>query len=454
VFLVWDLLYLCGLIIGFPVLVYRMMTRERYRSGLWERLGGVPRRTGEKRCLWVHGVSVGEVLGSATLVEGFRGRHPDWEVVISSTTSTGHETAKRTFPRDLVVYYPLDFTVSIARSLSRIRPSLIVLMELEVWPNFIRLAGRRGIPVVIANGRLSERSYRMQRMFRWALGGAYRRIAGLAVQTEEYARRFQAVGAEGKKIRVTGSLKYDTVARSAGGADALGRELGIARDERLLVAGSTTPGEEEVLLHVYGRLKPEFPKLRLAVVPRHPERFDAVASLIRSHHFPCVRRSAGGKGDREKRGQEPFVRSTLSGLQAKGSCPLFSPEDAVILGDTMGELVRFYALATVVFVGKSLVAPGGGQNIMEPAALGKPVVFGPHMGNFQETRDLLRSKDAAAEVRDAESLYESIRRLLGEEKGAREMGERARAAIDGARGATSRTLDVVEEALAFAGKSV
>ena len=438
-FLVWDLLYVCGLIVGFPVLAYRMMTRRRYRSGLWERLGGTPRRTGEKRCLWVHGVSVGEVLGSRALVEGFRARHPDWEVVISSTTSTGYETAKRTYPGGLVVYYPLDFTGSIARSLSRIRPSLIILMELEVWPNFIRLAGRRGIPVVIANGRLSERSYRMQRMFRWVLAGVYERITRLAVQTEEYARRFRAVGAAGEKIRVTGSLKYDTVARSVTGAEALGRELGIASDARLLVAGSTTAGEEEVLLHVYGRLAPEFPKLRLAIIPRHPERFDAVASLIGSHNFACVRRSAGGKGDRSSADKAPVP---------------FSSEDAVILGDTMGELVQFYALAAVVFVGKSLAAPGGGQNIMEPAALGKPVVFGPYMANFQETRDLLRSKEAAVEGGDAEGLTEAVRRLLSDEKGSREMGERARAAMDGARGATGRTLDLVDEVLAFAGKPV
>jgi 3-deoxy-D-manno-octulosonic-acid transferase len=429
VFLVWDVLYFCGLIVGFPVLVYRMMTRRRYRSGFWERLGGAPRRAGEKRCLWVHGVSVGEVLGSATLVEGFRRRHPDWDVVISSTTSTGYETAKRTFPDCMVIYYPLDFTGSIARSLSRIRPSLVILMELEVWPNFVRLAGRRGIPVVIANGRLSKRSYGTQRMFRFVLSGVYERIARLAVQTEEYARRFRGVGVGAEKITVTGSLKYDTVARSVRGAEALSRELGIASDARLLVAGSTTAGEEEVLLQVYGRLATEFPKLRLVIVPRRPERFDGVASLIRSHNFACLRRSAGGKGDRET-------------------------DDAVILGDTLGELVRFYALATVVFVGKSMEAPGGGQNIMEPAALGKPVVFGLHMANFQETRDLLRSKDAGVEVGDAEGLYQGVRRLLGDEKAATEMGERARAAIDGARGATDRTLDVVEEALAFGGKPV
>ena len=386
-------------------------------------------------------------------MEGFRARHPDWEVVISSTTSTGYETAKRTYPGGLVVYYPLDFTGSIARSLSRIRPSLIILMELEVWPNFIRLAGRRGIPVVIANGRLSERSYRMQRMFRWALAGVYERITRLAVQTEEYARRFRAVGAAGEKIRVTGSLKYDTVARSVTGAEALGRELGIASDARLVVAGSTTAGEEEVLLQVYGQLKREFPKLRLAIVPRHPERFDAVASLIGSHNFACVRRSAGGKGDRGKgvRNLKPFGPE---GCSAQKVPDPFSSEDAVILGDTMGELVRFYALAAVVFVGKSLAAPGGGQNIMEPAALGKPVVFGPHMANFQETRDLLRSKEAAVEVGDAEGLIEAVRRLLSDEKGSREMGERARAAMDGARGATGRTLDLVDEVLAFAGKPV
>jgi len=439
VFIVWDFLYLCGLILGFPVLLYRMMTQRRYRSGIWERLGAVVRRPGDRSCLWVHGVSVGEVLGSLKLVEGFRERHPDWDVVISSTTSTGYETAKRTFPDGLVIYYPLDFTASILRSLSRIRPSLIILMELEVWPNFIRLAARRGIPVVIANGRLSERSYRMQRMFRFVLAPVYARVARLAVQTEEYARRFRAVGAAPERITVTGSLKYDAVVRSVPGAEQLRRQLGIARDARLLVAGSTTDGEEEVLLQVYRKLRADFPGLRLAIVPRRPERFDAVGSLIQAHDFTCLRRSAAGKGVRSPTDKAPDP---------------FSFDDAVILGDTMGELVGFYTLATVVFVGKSLVAPGGGQNIMEPAALGKPVLFGPYMANFQETRDRLTARNAAIEVADAEALYLAVRRLLADGKASADLGERARSAIDDARGATHRTLDVIEELLASAAKPV
>jgi 3-deoxy-D-manno-octulosonic-acid transferase len=372
---------------------------------------------------------VGEVLGSLTLVEGFRRRHPDWDVVMSSTTSTGYDTARRTFPDCLVIYYPLDFTASILRSLSRIRPSLIILMELEVWPNFIRLAARRGIPIVIANGRLSDRSYHTQRMFRVLLAPLYARIARLAVQTEEYARRFRVVGAAPEQMTVTGSLKYDTVVRSVSGADLLRRELSIARDAQLIVAGSTTAGEEEILLHVYARLRTDFHELRLAIVPRRPERFDAVASLIQAHHFTCLRRSSTPTAER-------------------------THDDAVILGDTMGELVRLYALATVVFVGKSLVPPGGGQNVMEPAALGKPVLFGPHMANFQETRDLLTAKNAAIEVADAEALYLAIRRLLADGKASAELGERARATIDGARGATHRTLDVIEQVLVSAGKPV
>lgn len=426
--LVWDILYLFALVFGLPVLLYRMCTQRKYRSGILERLGALPRRAGSAECLWVHGVSVGEVLAARTLIEEFRKRRPDWDVVVSTTTDTGLERARTTYPDCLVIRYPLDFTIAIRSAFVRIRPSLIVLMELEMWPNFVRQAHRQGIPVVIVNGRLSERGFRLQKRFRFLLARSYDRLARIAAQTPEYAGRFAGAGAPAQRITVTGSLKYDAVPRHVGDAEGLRRELGVAADEKLIVAGSTTIGEEEILLDVYSRLKVHFPKLRLAVVPRHPERFDAAEAIILRRGFACLRRSkvAGGKGD--------------------GS--------AVILGDTMGELVRFYAAASVVFVGKSLAYPGGGQNMMEPAALGKPVVFGPHTANFAETRDLLLASEAAVEVRDARSLQTALKGLLEDEKRSAEMGTRARAVIDAARGATERTLDILEEVLASDARAV
>jgi len=426
--LVWDVLYLFGLVLGFPVLLYRMMTQRKYRSGILERLGGVPRRTGARECFWVHGVSVGEVLASRTLITGFHERHPDWDVVVSTTTDTGYQAARRTFSDCLVIRYPLDFSLLVSRSLSRIRPSLIVLMELELWPNFVRIASGRGVPVVIANGRLSERSYRMQRTFRLLPAASYGHVRRICAQTDSYARRFEDLGVPSDRIVVTGSLKYDAVAPGGKGPADLRGDLGLADDEKLLVAGSTAPGEEEILLDVYARVKEEFPRLRLAIVPRHPERFEEVASIIGRRGFEVLRRSDGGAKD--------------------------AGSDAVILGETMGELLRFYASASVVFVGKSLIAPGGGQSIIEPASLGKPVVFGRHVSNFRETRDLLLAREAAVEVADAEGLRGALERLLADETLAADMGRRARRAVEEARGATQLTLDVIEDILAPRAKSV
>jgi len=426
--LIWDVLYLFGLFLVFPVLLFRMLVHGKYRSRLLERFGAVPRRRGDRACLWVHGVSVGELLASRTIVAAFRRRHPDWDVVISTTTDTGYAAALTTFADCHVITFPLDFTGAITRSLSRVRPSLVVLMELELWPNFVRLCARRRVPVVIANGRLSERGHRLQKMLGFVLSGSYRGIARVCVQTEEYARRFADVGAPPGRIVVTGSLKYDAVPDEVPGVDGLRRDLGIAEDEKLIVAGSTFAGEEDILLDVYSRLKGDHPTVRLAVVPRHPERFDTVCSLIRRRGFRVLRRS-GGK-------------------------PSGSGADVVILGDTMGELVCFYAAASVVFVGKSLVRPGGGQNLIEPAALGRAVVFGPYVANFSETRDLLLARDAAVQVADANELATAMGRLLADEKASADMGERAAAVIRTARGATDRTVDILEQVLASAPGSV
>ena len=233
------------------------------------------------------------------------------------------------------------------------------------------------------------------------------------------------MGVLDEQIVVAGSLKYDTVVTEVPDATQLRRELGLGEDEPVLVGGSTWPGEEDILLDVYGRLKTEFPKLRLAIVPRHPERFDAVASLIAERGHTCMRRSK----------KESSASS-----------------EAVILGDTMGELVRFYGLATLVFVGKSLAEPGGGQNLMEPAALGRAVFFGPRVENFQETRDLLLEADAAVEVASPEELYLSMRQHLADDGLRSARGEHAREVIAAARGATQRTLDIIEQTIASSGE--
>ncbi len=409
-----DILYLLAILVISPWLIFR-------RRSLRGRLGNVARREGTGRCLWVHGVSVGEAQSARVLVEKFRAAHPDWDVVVSSTTDTGLAAAARTFPGATVIRYPFDLSFAVKRALSRVRPSLVVLMEGDLWPNFIAEASKRGVPVAIVNGRLSDRHFPRSRRFRFLLAGSFAKLARVGAQTESYASRFVALGAPRERVVVTGSLKYDALPSVPPDPALLRLALGLADDEPVLVAGSTTEGEEEILLDVYSALKRDIPALRLIIVPRHPERFDAVARVIEAKGFACVR------------------RSKASGERA--------PE-AVILGDTMGELMAFYSLAAVAFVGKSLLAPGGGQNMIEPAGLGKAVVFGPYTSNFRETRDVLVSADAAREVKSPDELAAALRQLLADKELRAMLGSRARAVVQASRGAADRTLNLLQDVLA------
>ncbi len=417
--LLTDILYLLAVIIGSPVILFAILVRGKWRHGWSERLGGGPAPAGDRPVVWVHAVSVGEANATRTLVEQLQAARPNVEIVFSTTTDTGAERLAKLYPDAVRFRYPLDFSLIARRALNRIRPALIVLIELEVWPNMVRLASARGIPVAVINGRLSEHSFRSYRRLRWLLGGAFARLAGAFAQDEDYAERFTAMGTPPARVEVTGSLKYDTaqVADRVDGDAELAAELGIGDDTRLLVAGSTGPGEEPILLDVWEQLRADFPQLRLAVVPRKPERFDEVAQLIAGRGLACIRRS------------EHRDASTAAALGP----------DGVILGDTMGELRKFYALSEVAFVGRSL-APMGGSDVMEVAALGLPVVVGPHMDNFAEPTRRLAAAGGLATVADAAGLAGVLRSLLNDTERREKMAAAARQAVIDAQGATARTV--------------
>ena len=413
-----DVAYLFFFVLWSPWLLYKVLTTGKYRAGLIQRLGFVPPRRGPRPCLWVHGVSVGEVAAARTLVAAFGERFPDWEVVVSTTTATGQQTARRVYPDRMVFYYPLDLSFAVRRTFGRVRPHLICLMELEIWPNFLREAARRGVPVALINGVLSRRSYSLHRRFWRFLRGTYRRIALFAVQTEGYAERLRDLGVPEDKIAVTGSMKYDTIDTSPAGPSArLARELGLRPDEVVLVAGSTHPGEEAVLLDAYQRLRPEVPGLRLMLVPRHPERFDEVAGLVAGRGFALVRRS-GARG------------------------PAGGAEPAVILIDTLGELVTMYEFADLVFVGGTLV-PVGGHNVLEPAGRGRMPVVGPYTEKTAEAVELLLARGAAVQVGGAGELIDALREWLSDPQRLKRAGERARQVVKENQGATPRTLELL-----------
>lgn len=500
-----DLAYLLAGIVYSPVALHHILITGKHRSGWSQRFGAVPQRDPATKRVWIHAVSLGEINATPKLVDGLQRELPDHEFVFSTTTDTGYARAVALYGPERVFRFPLDFSWVIRRALARVRPSAIVLMELEVWYNLTRMATRRGIPVLIANGRLTERSARRFSLIAGLVRPMFADLAWVGAQDEPTAARFRAVGVHADRVAVTSSLKWDTavVADRIAGDDSMAAALGIGPYERLWVCGSTGPGEEGMILDAYSRLlnsereQPRIsrreidrtrpsrsnegggvpvdranaelavanadhpvaslghtatedaardlqqsegcgaaPRVRLAIVPRKPERFDEVARWIAERGFACLRRSEHPDAADPVRNQLAIEPGES---RAQRCSPSTDVRPAVILGDTMGELRKFYSLASVVFVGRSLV-PMGGSDVMEVAALGKPILVGPHTDNFREAVESLRRANAALFVDSAQSLSEGVGRLLRDQTARAGFGERAREVVRLSQGATERTV--------------
>ena len=422
---VLDLLYLFAGLAYSPVIVYRAIRHGRYRTGWAQRFGRISRRSPGKKCIWLHAVSVGEVNAAKTIIKELEARFGDFEIVISTTTDTGFARATNLFNQDhQVFYFPFDFSWVIHRAFGKIRPSICLLMELEVWPNFIGLAKRLGIPVVVINGRISDKSFPKYKRAKPLVKHIFQKVNLVLAQTEEYAQRFREIGAG--NVIVTSSLKYDTaqITDKVQGTDALAAQLNIS-NEKIWVAGGTGPGEEKILLDVFSRLKQsgQLEDLRLVIVPRKPERFDEVAQIIASEGFDFLR------------------YSSIKNSDAK--CQKKSP---VILGDTMGDLRKFYCLANVIFVGRSLV-PMGGSDMIEAAALGKYTIFGPYTFNFRQTVDSLLANNGAIVVNDGDELLKTIQKCFLEPDFARRIAQNGQDVIKRNQGATTRSIEQIEKLL-------
>ena len=424
-----DMLYVLAALAYSPVIIYRAIRHNRYRTGWAQRFGKISRRNPAGKCIWLHAVSVGEVNAAKTIIDELGKRFGDFEIVISTTTDTGFARATHLFGKSHdVFYFPFDFSWVIHRAFGNIRPAMCLLMELEVWPNFVSVARRLNVPVVVVNGRISDRSFTRYKRIKPFAQSVFRKVGLVLAQTDEYAERFAALSA--RDVVVTGSLKYDTaqVADKVEGADALAGQLNIG-GQRLWVAGGTGPGEEEIMLDVYRSLKQqnEFSNLRLAIVPRKPERFDEVAQLIEQSGFELIRYSEVKNETTEK-----------------------SKMDVVVLGDTMGDLRKFYSLATVIFVGRTLV-PMGGSDMMEAAALGKCTIFGTHTFNFRQTVDALLAGSGAIEVKDGVELLTAMKKCLSEPQYARTIAHAGQAVIRQNQGATARTIEALSKVLRTTG---
>ena len=406
-----------------PWWLYRMIRHGRYRDGVAERFGASPIRYGLQPVIWLHGVSLGEVNGLASVVRELHSQLPDYRLVISTSTDTGMAAARRLFaPTHTVLRWPLDFSLVVRRALNRVRPELVVLMEGDVWPNFLAACNRRKIPVVVINGRMSpDKGYPGYKKLGPLAGMLFNRLTAIGVQNEAYADCFRKLGTNSEKVRVTGMMKFDTVevADNLPGQDELASALGIGAADRLIVAGGTGPGEEKLLLDMFAKLQAggKHPSARLAIVPRKPERFNEVAKLISGSGSPLIRR-----------GEQPD--GSIAG----------APKDAIILGDTMGELRKFYALASVVFVGRSLV-PMGGSDMIEAAALGKPTAFGPHTFNFPQTDEL--AENGCARVASTDELADKIDQWLTDPAAADQAGKDAQKYVLTRQGATRRNVEMI-----------
>jgi 3-deoxy-D-manno-octulosonic-acid transferase len=423
-----DAVYVLAGIAVSPILLYRVIRHGRYRSGWGQRFGKLDRRDPQKKCIWLHAVSVGEVNAAQTLIAEIEKQFPDFEIVISTTTDTGFAQAGKLFGTRLqVFYFPFDLSWVVRRAFERVRPSVCLLMELEVWPNFIFAAHARDIPVVVLNGRISDKSFSRYSKIKSVTRTFFGKIDMVLAQTQEYAQRFRELGCPADRVMVTSSLKYDTaqVADRVPSAETLAEQLNLA-GAKLWVAGGTGNDEEKIILDVHKSLlqEEEFHGLRLAIVPRKPERFEEVAQLIEQAGFPLVR----------------YSRLKESGARAKAD------GEAVILGDTMGDLRKFYSLASMIFVGRSLV-PMGGSDMMEAAALGKCTLFGPHTFNFRQTVDALLTGQGAIRVVDKDDLLKTMKQCLSEPDYASRIARSGQAVIKQNQGATARTMDVLRKLL-------
>ena len=439
-YFLYSVLSAAGMILLAPYFFVRGLRQKKYLANLPERLGfRLPRElssrgAGAAPVLWMHMVSVGEVLAALPLARCLRERFPEWRMVISTTTATGQRLARERMKfADAILYFPLDWPGPVRRALKAVGPSLIVIMETEIWPNFLREARKAGVPVVFVNGRLSERSFRrfslVVRAGGGLLGNFLRRILGDAalylMQSKQDAARLIALGAHEERIVVTGNLKNDLVPPAPGPLTAwLERELARSNRGPVLIAGSALGGEETPVLEALEAVIQKWPAALLILAPRKPERFAASAERA------------------EQAGWRVIRRSTLS-LDGASAGVLARSSDAprsLLLLDTIGELAGVYSLADAVFIGGSL-EPAGGHNPLEPAAFGKASVFGPSMENFREIAAGLLAANAAIEVRSGGELGAAWSSLLADKDRRDRMGEAARAFIERSRGATATTLE-------------
>ena len=453
----WDLLYGVGVAVSSPFWLAKPSARRKVLGAFSRRMGRMATRQGSGPAVMIHAVSLGEINATRSLIDRLRQERPGLQFVVSVTTDSGFVRGRELYgdTADVsLVRYPLDFSSAIDRLLDAMRPSVVVLLELEVWPNFMRQCARRKIPVILINGRITPASFRRYRLARPLVRTMFSQIDRACVQDATYAQRFEQLGIANDRISVTGTMKFDTapVGEHLAGQEELAAAVGLSGGGRIWVCGSTGPGEEMLILPIYRRLLQRRPDLRLVIVPRKPERFDEVADLIGAQGFALVRRSqtlTPTLSGSTAFGSEAQARRELTEVRSTGRGGV-EGAPAVILGDTIGELRKFYAMADVVFVGRSLVDLGDrqhGSDMIEPAALGKATIVGPFTANFADAMQQFLAADAMVVVPDAAALEQSVAKMLEHPANAAALGQRACQVVRQQQGATERHVRIILDTL-------
>jgi 3-deoxy-D-manno-octulosonic-acid transferase len=423
----YSILFSLGLVLMAPYYIWRHRGRKEL-AGWRERLGKLPAglRQQNPGAIWIHAVSVGETLAVAGLVKQLQQRYPDRRVFLSSVTAAGREAGEKKLPGVAGQFYlPFDWKWAVRRVLRQIRPSVLVIVETELWPNLLKTVRESGCRTILVNARVSDRSFPGYRLGRPFMRCVLENITRICAQTATDAERFQALGARPGRISVTGNLKFDGRAPEFGSFGMRIRDI-LAGESRspVFVAGSTMRGEEPLVLEAWRRIHDKYQRALMILAPRHPARFDEVAEMLLAQQLSTIRRTSLSENDGEMRRQ--------------------ISQTEILLLDTIGELAEIVGVADLVFVGGSLV-PTGGHNIVEPAYWGKPILFGPHMHNFRDVASLFLRAGGAVQVAEADGLAEAVLRLLDHPADARRMGERAKDVVTQQAGAATRILNQMEE---------
>lgn len=415
--IVYNAIYFLAFLIYIPIYLFK----GKFHRGFFLRLGILPEGLALDRPVWVHAVSVGEVKAVRGLIAELRKAYPEKKFVISTVTPTGNKIAKGLSQKgDFVTYLPLDLSFIVRGVIDKINPSLFIIAETELWPNLVAYLFKKKVPIVVVNGRISDSSFKGYLSIKFLLKPILNKISFFCAQTKRDAERLVCLGAPQNRIGITGNMKFDILTEPKKNYSDYRLKLNLDSKAKLLVAGSTHPGEEEIILEAYKDLQIDFPALRLLIAPRHPERAKDIEKIVARNGFNCARISQ--------------IASLAAGQ--------FNQQTIFVL-DTIGELVSFYALADIVFVGGSLIRKGG-HNILEPLAIGKPVLFGPYMFNFQDIAELFLRNQAGILVHNPEELKEKIKHLLNNSGQIATLIQQAKELILENQGATAKNLEYIK----------